>query len=280
VRGRKAVVAALLAAALAITTSLAAADDAPGTPDTLDTPDDAASIRADLRTQVTAEWDVALETRDTVRAKLAARATARAARARAAYLLLRDGDARPWVDPAERMASVRRRAAARHLLAVDHAELAILADEAVRVDAAVARLAADRALVETLAIPAPGLAWPARGDLTRRFGTFVHDDSRATLSRHGVDLDIDVHGEVHAVADGTVRYAGPLRGLDHGVVIDHGTFWSVTGKLGALAVAAGDTVTRDQELGTAATHRVYLELRIPLGRGGMPIDPERLLEPR
>lgn len=237
-----------------------------------------ADLRDDLRTQLDAEWSVATRTHDTVQGKLDARTAERAQRARAAYRLLRDPSASPWVDPAVRMASLRRRAAARHLLAIDRAEVSLLADEIVRVDAGAARLAAERALIETIAIPAPGLAWPAKGDVTRHFGTFVHADSGATLSRRGLDLDVRAHAEAHAVADGVVRYAGPIRGLDAGVVVDHGAFWSVTAKLGELGVTAGDHVVRGQRLGDADTHRLYLELRVPIGPGGLPIDPEPLLE--
>jgi murein DD-endopeptidase MepM/ murein hydrolase activator NlpD len=235
-------------------------------------------LRDYLRDQLAAQWDVAGKTRATITGKLDTRAAIRASRARAAYRLLRDPSASPWVDPAVRMAALRRRAAARHLLAIDRGEVRLLADELVRVDADAARLAAERALVETIAIPAPGLAWPANGDVTRHFGTFVHADSGATLSRHGIDLDVHAHAEAHAVADGVVRYAGPIRGLDLGVVVDHGSFGSVTAKLGELGVTAGDRVTRGQRVGDAETHRLYLELRVPIGPGGAPIDPERLLE--
>ncbi|HTJ41996.1 MAG TPA: peptidoglycan DD-metalloendopeptidase family protein [Kofleriaceae bacterium] len=239
-----------------------------------------AEIRDDLRAQLDAQWAVAQKTRTTIDGKLDARAAERAERARAAYRLLRDPAGSPWVDPAVRMAALRRRAAARHLLAIDRAEVSLLADELVRVDADTARLAADRAIVETIAIPAPDMSWPAKGEITRHFGTFVHPDSHATLSRHGLDLDVHAHAEAHAVADGVVRYAGPIRGLDLGVVVDHGSCWSVTAKLGELGVTAGDHVARGQRLGDAATHRLYLELRIPIGIGGMPIDPEQLLEPK
>jgi septal ring factor EnvC (AmiA/AmiB activator) len=244
--------------------------------------DDAASdddpLRAYLRAQLAAQHDVAERWRETDRDKLAERAAVRARRARAAYELLHTADAAPWIDPDARMAALRRKAAARHLLAVDRAEVDVLAVELAHVDAGLARLAAERAVVETLPLPAPELAWPADGIVSRHFGTFVHATSRATLSRHGIDLDVRAHAEADAVADGVVRYAGPIRGLDAGVVVDHGAFWSVTAKLGDLGVAAGDRVERGQRLGDAATHRLYLELRVPVGPGGLPIDPELLLE--
>jgi septal ring factor EnvC (AmiA/AmiB activator) len=82
---------------------------------------------------------------------------------------------------------------------------------------------------------------------------------------------------VRAPADGTVRYAGPIRGLDHGVVIDCGGVWTVVAKLGEVAVATGAFVEAGQRLGAPAKSRVYLEVRVPLGPGGLPVDPEPYL---
>jgi murein DD-endopeptidase MepM/ murein hydrolase activator NlpD len=241
-------------------------------------PDDADPLRAYLRAQLLAQWDVAQRWRAADADKLADRAAARAHRARAAYELLRGADSAPWLDPDTRLAALRRQAAARHLLTIDRAEVGVLADELVHVDAGLVRLAAERAQAQALALPAPDLEWPADGIVSRHFGTFVHATSKATLSRHGIDLDVRAHAEAGAVADGVVRYAGPIRGLDNGVVVDHGAFTSVTAKLGDLAVKAGDHVSRGEPLGDAATHRLYLELRLPIGPGGLPIDPELLLD--
>ena len=71
-----------------------------------------------------------------------------------------------------------------------------------------------------------------------------------------------------------VRYAGPIRGLDDGVVVDHGAFWTVTAKLDTPAVHQGETVHQGDRLGDAARQRIYLELRVPVARGGTPVDPE------
>ncbi|MCE9578205.1 MAG: peptidoglycan DD-metalloendopeptidase family protein [Deltaproteobacteria bacterium] len=246
------------------------------------TVDEAAApdVRGTLRAQLAAEAAVAAKNAAIDADKRDLRAAARAGRARAAYKLLRGGSARLWVEPAERMATARRRAAARHILADDRAEIAILSDELLRVLAGSIEVGAARAAVETARLPEGLLAWPARGEVVRHFGQFVHDDSKATLSRHGLDLEVDDHAAAHAMADGVVRYAGPIRGLDQGVIVDHGAVWSVIAKLGDPAVHVGQRVAAGDVLGAAARHRLYLELRIPVGRGGLPIDPEPQLEPR
>jgi len=74
-----------------------------------------------------------------------------------------------------------------------------------------------------------------------------------------------------------VRYAGPIRGLDQGVIIDCGDFIAVIGKLGEVAAPVGAPIAAGDRLGRAARHRVYLEIRVKLGPGGLPIDPEPLL---
>jgi septal ring factor EnvC (AmiA/AmiB activator) len=71
-----------------------------------------------------------------------------------------------------------------------------------------------------------------------------------------------------------VRYAGPIRGLEHGVIIDHGDFVTVIAKLGDVALPIGTHVERGDQLGRAARHRIYFEVRVKVGPGGLPIDPE------
>lgn len=200
------------------------------------------------------------------------RARARARRARIAYKLLRGAGSPLSVAPAERLAIARGRATARLLLARDRAEVALLSAEVASLDGAAARIAADRVRAGA---PPPDLRLvrPVDGPIVRRFGTLEHDRSHAVLSRRGVDFEVAAEAAVVAPADGIVRYAGPVRGLDHGVVIDCGGVWTVLGKLATPAVATGDYVEAGQVLGHAQRARVYLEVRVPIGPGGLPVDP-------
>jgi septal ring factor EnvC (AmiA/AmiB activator) len=176
------------------------------------------------------------------------------------------------------MATARRRAAARWVLSRDRKEEALLADEAALLATAATRLTADRAAATTVALPPAGIARPVRGTIVRGFGPFEHERSHTTLSRRGLDFEVADQAPVHAVADGTVLYAGPIRGLDAGLILDHGGWLSVLGKLDGLTVVRGDRVTRDQELGRAAGRRVYLEVRVAVSPGGVPVDPAPLFE--
>ena len=131
-----------------------------------------------------------------------------------------------------------------------------------------------------MAMPTPttSLRMPAEpATIVRNFGPFVHERSKAKLSRRGMDLEVAANAPVVAPGDGTVRYAGVIRGLDNGVILDHGAFFSVIGKLSDLSVAVGDTVTAGQEIGRAARRRIYFEVRAPLGAGGTPVRPNDLM---
>ncbi len=209
-----------------------------------------------------------------VGAKLGAADAARARRLAAAYRLLRSSS-----DPGGSLAAARRRAAVRLLLERDLAERRLLAGEDAQLRRAAAARQAAAARVPEIELPAE-LGRPARGKIVRRFGAARHERSQATLSRRGIELEVAAQAAAVAPEGGVVRYAGPIRGLDAGVILDHGSFVTVIGKLGALAVPAGARVSRGDRIGRAARRRVYLEVRVKLGAGGLPIDPEPLLAAR
>ena len=250
--------------ALAALAAPARADDAPAPHDP----------RAALARQLADEAATIDRALDTGVEKLGAIDAARARRLAAAARVL-DGVGAAGAE----MAAARRRAAARLLVERDLAERRLLADEATALRAARIRRDADALRVAALALP-DGLARPVKGAIARRFGTLRHERSKATLARRGLDFDVEARAPVDAPADGVVRYAGPIRGLDAGVVLDHGDYLTILGKLGELAVPAGAPVRRGDRLGRAARHRVYLEVRAKVGPGGLPIDPEPLLERR
>lgn len=208
--------------------------------------------------------------------KLAEADAARARRLAAASRLLRSPPAPSAGEPDPRVAAARRRAAVRLVLERDLAERRLLADEDARLRRAAALRRAEAARVPELELPEE-IGRPARGALVHRFGAAPHERSGATLSRRGVELEVEPGAAAVAPADGVIRYAGPIRGLDAGVIIDHGSFLTVIARLGAPSVPAGAPVRRGEPIGRAAHRRVYLEVRVKLGPGGLPIDPEPLL---
>lgn len=232
--------------------------------------------RAQLTGQLADEAKTIDRTISTVAAKVAEADRVRLARLRAAYRLLR-APLRASATAEERMAAARRRAAARLLVDRDAAERGLLTDESQHLEDARVRTAADAKKIATITLPAE-LARPVKGTVARKFGTLVHERSSAMLSRRGIDLEVETRANVAAMADGTVRYAGPIRGLDSGVIIDHGDFYTVVAKLDDLVVPVGAPIHRGDRIGHAARYRVYVEVRVKLGPGGLPIDPEPLFE--
>jgi len=201
------------------------------------------------------------------------------ARVRALYKLTRAGWARLWLDPDERRSSSRRRAAARRIMRRDFRELELLRGEIAA--AAEARGSLEQQTVDAPAVrpPKPGtLQAPVAGVVLTRFGSYRHRRSRARLTRRGIEMRSRTDEEVRALAEGEVRYAGPVRGLDHAVVVAHDGLYTVVGKLAAVRVEIGQRVSRGAVVGNAAARRVYVEVRLALGGGGQPIDPAPLLE--
>ncbi len=257
--------------ALLLASSLALADDEPHAQPDAAPIAAATDTRSGLAQQLADESATLDRTIATVTEKLSAVDTDRAKRLAAAYRALRGS-----IVPGEQaMIAARRRAAVRMLVARDVTERELLADELAQLSGARSRLANEVARVPDIVLPAE-LERPAKGSVARRFGTFQHERSKAMLSRRGIDIEVETKAPVVATADGVVRYAGPIRGLDRGIVIDHGSFYTVIAKLGDIAAPIGVPVKRGDRVGRAARHRVYVEVRIKVGPSGLPVDPEPL----
>lgn len=231
--------------------------------------DDTAALRSYIVEQIAAQAEVVDRARTTVRSKLAALDALRTRRLAAIARIVDARDAS--------MSAARARAAAKLLAERDLAERTLLAAELAELDETAARIAADARRAPELPLPPP-LGALASGTIERHFGTYEHPRSGATLSRRGIEIEVEAgRSSIAAPADGVVKYAGELRGLDHGVILDHGTFTTVIGKLGEITVPVGAKLAKGDRVGRTARHRVYLEVRVKLGPGGLPVDPEPLL---
>jgi septal ring factor EnvC (AmiA/AmiB activator) len=192
------------------------------------------------------------------------------ARVRALYKLSAGGSLPLWVEPGTREDVLRRRGVARRVILRDLEERRELRDELARVltDEQRLTLEQDQKPVDP---PAAGSLLSPGGQIVAAFGLYQDDATHARLFRNGVELA--THGAALAPAAGTVRYAGPIRGLGNGVVLDHGAFSTVIARLGRLDVSAGQAIDRGASVGAAAKNRVWLEVR----SGGKPVDPAPLL---
>ena len=224
-----------------------------------------------------AELAAARKTRELVESKLGERERDLRGRVRAVYKLARAGDLPLWVDESARAEFVRRRAAAHRMLLRDLEERRLLREELARAEADEERLAAlAQAAAEEAAPPLErhSLLWPASGEIEAGFGPYKDPASKLPLTRRGVEIGCDRYEDILSVSAGTVRYAGAIRGLGKGVVIDHGDgVVSVTAGLVHTRVSTGYRVEEGVPIGDALRDRVYLEIR----RAGRPVDPEPLL---
>lgn len=201
--------------------------------------------------------------------KLAVLDAERATRIRAIYRVLQ----KPAADA---MTKARRQIAVRAIASRDTAEHVLLADEAAQLADAKKRIEGELEKLRSISLPGE-LVRPAKGTIARHYGTLAHERSKAILSRRGIDFEVDDRAPVVASAKGIVKYAGDIRGLDRGVIVDHGDYFTVVGKLGEITVPIGATVEAGDRIGRAAKHRVYLEVRVRVGGSGMLVDPEPLL---
>ncbi|MBP9084963.1 MAG: peptidoglycan DD-metalloendopeptidase family protein [Kofleriaceae bacterium] len=237
--------------------------------------------REQARTAVVKSWHAQAEaldrTRITVQSKADAAIAQRAQQARTAALTLAHHVAN---NSADAMDNARRRAAAKLVLARERAEVLLLTDERDHLVVASDAIGDGTATAITLAMPPTDLVWPADGSIARSFGTYMHTRTKTTLSRRGIDLEVEEHASAHAAAAGIVRYSGPIRGLDNGVIIDHGTYLTVLAKLGKLTRTVGATLGAGDTVGRAASSRLYLEVRVKVGPEGTPVDPQLFLRKR
>jgi murein hydrolase activator len=238
--------------------------------------DDKPDPRAQLTEQLTAEMQTIDQTIAIVGDKLSTADAQRLRRIRAAIRILR-APLTPQASDADRMASARRRAAARLLLERDSAERKLLVGEQAQLAEARTTKVSATTQLPTLVLPET-IGRPCKGEIARRFGAYEHERSHAKLTRRGLDFETVKSAAANAPADGVVRYAGRIRGLDYGVIIDHGDYLTIVAKLAELTIPVGTRVSRGDRLGRAARYRIYLEVRAKAAPGGIPIDPEPLLD--
>ena len=125
-------------------------------------------------------------------------------------------------------------------------------------------------------IPPRSLVAPVTGVLSRKFGPYRDKQTKALLTRQGIEIRVPGESHVRAVADGEIRYIGPVRTLKRVIVTYHGDYYSILGNLTDVAVRTGVQVLAGQVLGNVQKH-VYLEIRAHVGPSGIPVDPAPLL---
>ncbi len=114
------------------------------------------------------------------------------------------------------------------------------------------------------------------GYISSHFGMRTDPINKRRAFHYGVDISIERGVPVKATADGRVVFAQRTPGLGNLVVIDHGYgFKTAYGHLSSIYVVKGQTVTREQKIGTTgATGRSTApHLHYEVHVNGKPVNP-------
>ena len=145
----------------------------------------------------------------------------------------------------------------------------VSAELAAKIRAAQARTASSSAPADTTP-SAAGFIWPVTGPITSPFGW------RWGRMHEGIDIGAPEGAPIHAVAAGTVIYAGWLGGYGNLVVIDHGGgFATAYGHQSGVAVSTGQGVSQGQVIGYVGStgHSFGPHLHFEVRVNGAPVDP-------
>lgn len=127
------------------------------------------------------------------------------------------------------------------------------------------------------------LDWPVEGGVSAEFGNVVHPRFKTAVPHPGLDIDAPEGADIRAVFDGSVAFAGWLRGYGLTVIVDHGAgLVSIYAHASALLVEEAERIDRGQILGkvgdTGSLRGAYLYLE--MREGGKAVDPRSWLRAR
>jgi murein DD-endopeptidase MepM/ murein hydrolase activator NlpD len=120
------------------------------------------------------------------------------------------------------------------------------------------------------AVSAAGLIWPVNGPITSPFGW------RWGRMHEGIDIGVPSGTPIHAVAAGTVIYAGWMEGYGNLVVIDHGNGLATAyGHQSSIAAGNGSAVSQGQVIGYVGCtgHCFGPHLHFEVRVNGEPVNP-------
>lgn len=127
------------------------------------------------------------------------------------------------------------------------------------------------------------LPHPTQGVVEVGFGKVVNPRFNTVTLQKGLDIRAEAGTPVHAVAEGTVVYAGALRGYGNLLIVDHGGgYHTLMAHLATVDSQVGATLTAGQEVGTVGDTGslkgayLYFEIR----KSGQAVDPAPWLAAR
>lgn len=116
--------------------------------------------------------------------------------------------------------------------------------------------------------------WPVEAPLTSGFG--LRFLGLRPDVHHGVDLGVPTGTPVHAMAGGTIRFAGTMSGFGNVIWIDHiNGLMSIYAHLSVIDVQAGQRVGAGDPIGASGASGSVTapHLHFEVWRWGRPVDP-------
>jgi len=140
-----------------------------------------------------------------------------------------------------------------------------------------ANLPVDRALTANFENNRNNLPWPVRkGVVVDKFGEHPHPVFKGIqINNNGIDISTERGSKAIAIFDGSVARIFNIAGMHNCVMVQHGGYYSLYCKLGAVQVKSGDKIKVGQEIGSIITNdEGSTLLHFELWKGAQKLNPE------
>lgn len=124
------------------------------------------------------------------------------------------------------------------------------------------------------------LIWPVNsGFISAKFGRQPHPVlDNIFVQNSGVSIQTNKGEKVKAVSAGTVTRVADLPGMQRVVIVRHGQYLTVYGHLADVKVTTGQTISKNDIIGTVYTDNDGLtQLEFQVWKGSTKLDPEKWL---
>lgn len=120
------------------------------------------------------------------------------------------------------------------------------------------------------------LPWPADGPVVESYGQHYHPVFKNVKLpfNNGVSIALPEGCAVKAIFDGVVKQIVVIPGYNKCILVQHGNYFSLYGKIGSVSVKAGDKVKTGQNIGTVDTIDGTTTLHLQIWKGTTPQNPE------
>lgn len=124
------------------------------------------------------------------------------------------------------------------------------------------------------------IPWPVKnGVISDKFGVKNHPVLKGVqIDNNGVNIQTAANATVHSVFNGTVMDVTQIPGLNNVVAIQHGDYFTVYANLQQVSVSAGQQVSINQVIGTAATIDGITEINFQIWNNVKRLNPELWLK--